>query len=109
MDQDAEVLFETWLGRDRRQVQITRAEFRNWIECIQDDQALVASIHRVLSGKEKWHDLDEGGAGIFPERIFPYEAQVIAKLRWLHPDEQMVMGSFLFHKMLDVFKEGHSQ
>ncbi len=66
MHQDAEVIFETHLGRDRRQVQITRAEFRNWIECIQNDQILVASSHKVLSGKEKWGDLDEGDAGIFP-------------------------------------------
>jgi len=76
-----------------------------WIDCIRDDQSLVDSIRRVLEGKEKWLELDEGDAGIFPERIFPYSAEVDAKLEWLDSDKRVVMGTFLFREMLDEFKE----
>jgi hypothetical protein len=71
LDHGPQVIFETYLGRDRRNVQITRAEFQMWIDRIRDDQILVDSICRVLDRKEKWLDLDKGSAGIFPERIFP--------------------------------------
>ena len=86
-------------------MKITRDEFRMWIDRIRDDQVLVDSIRRVLNGKERWLDLDEGDAGIFPERIFPYSDEVDDKLEWLDSDKRVVMGSFLFQEMLDEFRE----
>ena len=86
-------------------MKITRDEFRMWIDRIRDDQVLVDSIRRVLNGKERWLDLDEGDAGIFPERIFPYSDEVDDKLEWLDSDKRVVMGTFLFQEMLDEFRE----
>jgi hypothetical protein len=105
LDHGPQVIFETYLGRHRRHVKITRDEFRMWIDRIRDDQVLVDSIRRVLNGKERWLDLDEGDAGIFPERIFPYSDEVDDKLEWLDSDKRVVMGTFLFQEMLDEFRE----
>lgn len=105
MGSDEELLIDITVGRDRRPVRVTRADFQLWISRIRQDQALVEAIRRVLDGREKWLDLDEGDAGIFPERIFPYQDEIDDKLEGFDPDKRPVIGTLLFHKMLDQFRE----
>ena len=102
MDAGSEIIFETFVGRARTRVTFTSGEFDRWVQNIREDAALTAAIRRIQSGEEKLLDLDEGTAGIFPERIFPCLDQLQDKLTWLDRGTRHVVATFLLGAVLEA-------
>lgn len=100
MVQDDAVVFKTFVGRERTVLGITHGDYHRWLDNIRTDQPLMAAIGRVLAGDEEYLGLDDGDAGVFPERIFPYSRQVEAKLDWLDAGKQSVLTSFMLRQRL---------
>ncbi|MFD1883741.1 hypothetical protein [Paracoccus pacificus] len=99
MTQDAEIFYRTYVGRERQPLTLSFTEYRRWLDNIRADAGLMAALDRLATGAEPYGDLDEGDARIFPGRVFPYAAEVRAKLDWLEPRAQHVLAGALLPQL----------
>ena len=103
MSKDDSVLYETWLGRERKHVSLTKHDYELWKQKILAEDELMSKIHRVYSGEIPMIDLDEGEAGIFPGRIFPFNAEISSKLDRADPGaKQAIAGSMQSEILKDL-------
>ena len=54
------VFFQTFVGRERRPLEITYREFSDWVAAIMADNQLRSIILDLAEGRRKIEDLDEG-------------------------------------------------
>lgn len=100
MKHSEEIVFETFVGRDRTPLQMTRSQYDEWLDNIRQDEDLMFRVKQVLSGHEPMQDLDEGKAGIFPQRVFPYADAIGAKLGETDARTRHVILAALLHQVL---------
>lgn len=100
------VFFETFVGRQRKSVWISEAAFCNWVNKILADHSLQSSILDLIEGRVKFEDLDEGSAGIFPERLVPEDIrfEIREKLEDISLEEREVLTTFLIPKIFEAVR-----
>lgn len=102
MNDPDQPMFETWIGRERRHVALSRADYQLWLRRISEDVALMRDIEDVRAGRTPMLDLDEGDAGVFPGWVFPHLERVLAKLDHVgDAGAQHVFVGFLLKQVLE--------
>jgi hypothetical protein len=103
------IFFQTFVGREKRPVQITDREFSDWVSAILSDDRLRSDILDLAEGRRKYEDLDEGPAGFFPERMFPDDLRnkIAEKLSQRPESDRSILTGFLLPKILVAVRSGH--
>lgn len=97
------IFFKTFVGLQRRILQITDLDYHAWIAAILADSQLKSDVLDLAKGRRKYDDLDEGSAGIFPERLLPEDIgkRLEQKLANYSDTDRSILTSFLVNNILD--------